>query len=71
MMRILWTLRGKLQYILARGLLKKKKNLKEGSFFAKKKSFPKKKKSFVNNVLRSEIFKKKKREKFSKIKNKK
>ena len=65
MMRILWTLRGKLQYILARGLLKKKKKFKR-SFFAKKKSFPKKKKSFVNNVLRSEIFKKKKGKSFQK-----
>ena len=26
MVRILWTLRGRLQYILARGLLRKKKN---------------------------------------------
>ena len=66
MMRILWTLRGKLQYIIARGLLKKKKKFKRRKFFCKEENFSEKKKSFVNNVLRSEIFKKKKGKSFQK-----
>ena len=64
MMRISWTLRGRLQYILARGLLQKKKK----NFFVKNKIFQKKK-SFVNNFLRSEIFKKKKKRKSFQNKN--
>ena len=43
MMSISWTLRGRLQYIPARGLLKKiQKKKKEESSFAKKKSFKEK-----------------------------
>ena len=67
MMRISWTLRGRIQYILARGLLQKnfkKRKKKKKVFFLQRRKV--KKKSFVNNFLEVKIFKKKEGKVFEK-----